>query len=257
MKIAEIKRGLTTKFIGQNIYFYQQIDSTNEEAIRQVVKNDVAEGTLILAEFQTAGRGKHGRNWLAPARSSILCSIILYPEIDYKKQSIVTLLTAVAVARSLHSMTGLEASVKWPNDVIISDRKVCGILTEAGPMNSLIIGFGINVNIDQESMPQALRKTATSVQILLGHELSRTKLLRSLLVNFENLYILLENGKPGRILNELRNMSSTIGRHVSIKRDNRIISGKVLTIEDDGSLLVRSEDKTFERIYTGEITDET
>lgn len=253
MTSSEIKQGLTTKFVGQNIQIYQKLDSTNDEAIRQAL-NDAVEGTLILTETQTAGRGKHGKKWMAPAHSSILGSIILYPKINSRRQGIVTLLTAVAVAKAIHESAGLTAMIKWPNDVMIGDKKVSGILIETGPMNSMIVGFGVNVNISQENMPHSIATTASSVQIALGSKFSRAKLLRNLLANFEKLYLWLNAGKQDKILNEIRALSCTIGKDVKIRQYDLIIAGNVWTIDDDGGLLIRTEYGTWEKVYTGQVT---
>jgi len=253
MTISEIKSGLKTQFIGQDIQIYQQIDSTNEEAIKQS-GNNPPEGTLILAEYQTAGKGKYGKCWVAPTQSSILGSIILYPKLDSRQQGFITLIMALSIARTIFNITGLEAKIKWPNDVMIEGKKVSGILTEKGQRNSLVVGFGINVNINYGDMPKSIRKTASSIQIELGCKFSRAELLQSLLVNFEKMYILLNSGKKDELLAQILSLSETVGKYVIVKQGTQIIKGKAFSINKNGGLLIKIENGNIKEIYSGELS---
>jgi len=257
MDVEKITNGLQTEFIGHKIIAYQQIGSTNDVALR-LGRNGAEEGTLVIAESQTAGRGRHGRRWLSPPNSSILASLILRPTIHKSKIAIINLLAALAVAKAIRIVTSLPAMIKWPNDVTIYDKKVSGILTEveAGKENIqfVVVGMGVNVNIPQDSFPVSLKPRATSLSILLGYEVDRVKLLQQLLLEFERRYILLRDEDFTSIILEAKGLSTLLGSSISVKSGRNIITGQAVDIDESGALLLRRGMGTIEKIMAGDVT---
>ena len=255
MDFDKITTGLQTEFIGRKVIAYQQIGSTNDVALR-LGRSGAEEGTLVIAESQTAGRGRHGRRWFAPPNSSILASLILRPSIEKSKIAVINLLAAVAVAKAIRIVTSLPTMIKWPNDVLIYDKKVCGILTEVEAerenIQFLVVGMGINVNIPQDSFPVALKPKATSLSILLEDEVSRIKLLQQLLLEFEKRYTLLQDGDFTSIILEAKRLSILLGSFISVKSGRNIITGQALDIDESGALLLRRGMGGIEKIMAGD-----
>ena len=253
----DIKTGLKTQFFGHKVYAYKQTRSTNDVALR-LGANGAPEGALVIAEYQSAGRGQLGRSWLSPPGSSILASIIVRPAMQLTQIPMITLLAAAAVARSIRYCTQLPAMIKWPNDVVVDGKKVCGILTEMGAKNEqtqfLAVGIGINVNIPKDSFPIAIKKTAISLNILLGYEISRIQLLQTFLLEFENRYVLFRHGDFVPIISEVRQLSSILGCPVRVECDENIIVGQAVDINEDGALLVRNEMGMLRKVMTGTVT---
>ncbi|MBM3239137.1 biotin--[acetyl-CoA-carboxylase] ligase [Candidatus Poribacteria bacterium] len=256
MTADDIISGLKTQFIGHRIYAYQQTRSTNDVAL-YLGANGAPDGVLIIAEYQTAGRGRLSRSWLSPPGCSILASVLLRPKIQPYQMPVVTLLAAAAVANSIRLITKLPAKIKWPNDVVIDGKKVCGILTEMGiekgRENFLVIGIGINVNIEKDSFPLSLKSTATSLSILLGYEISRIQLLQQFLLDCENRYILLNDGNLMPIISEVRSLSSILGCQVRVECDEKVTVGQVVDIDEDGALVLRSGMGKLEKFMTGNV----
>ena len=206
---AAITDNLETCFIGRRVIYYRQIASTMTEA-KQEAQRGVAEGTAVIAGEQTGGRGRIKRAWLSP-RGSIALSIILYPDMLYLP--LLTMLASLAVVHSIEKVAGLKSQVKWPNDVLISGRKVCGVLVESELRGSLVgyavIGIGVNVNFRLSDFPE-ISSIATSLSDELGRDVSRLDMVRSLLVEIERLYLILQAG--GSIYEDWRNSLVTLGR---------------------------------------------
>lgn len=256
MTADDIISGLKTQFLGHRIYAYQQTKSTNDVAL-YLGANGAPDGALVIAEYQTAGRGRLGRNWLSSPNCSILASVVLRPKIQPYQMPVVTLLTAAAAANAIRCITKLPAKIKWPNDVFIDGKKVCGILTEMGIEKGcepfLVVGIGINVNIEKDSFPISLKSTATSLSILLGYELSRIQLLQQFLLEFENRYILLNDGNPMPIISEVKSLSSILGCQVRVECDEKVAVGQVVDIDENGALVLRTGVGTLEKFMTGSV----
>ena len=257
MTADDIISGLKTQFIGHRVYAYQQTRSTNDVAL-YLGANGAPDGTLVVAEYQTAGRGRLSRHWLSPPSSSILASLVLWPKIQPYQMPVVTLLAAAATVNSIRCITKLPAQIKWPNDVIINEKKVCGILTEIGIANGreqfLVVGIGINVNIGKDSFPISLKSTATSLSILLGYELLRIQLLQQLLLEFENRYILLNDGNQMPIISEVKFLSSILGCQVRMECDEKVVVGQAVDIDEDGALVLRIGIGKLEKFMAGSVT---
>ena len=186
---AEIKDGLQTKKLGQEVVFLEQVTSTNEKLIN-LAREGGKEGLLVVSEIQTAGRGRRGKNWSSPKGTGIWMSLLLKPDLPPVKAPMITLLAGLAICKSIRKVTGLLATIKWPNDILIDGKKICGILTEMdGEMEQIhhiVLGMGINVNMD--SFPNALKDIATSLFLETGELVSRRTLIQEILLELEEIY---------------------------------------------------------------------
>jgi len=236
---ADIKRNLKTELIGKKIIAYLSLSSTNDIAKRQAKKGS-REGTVVVAEEQTAGRGRLKRAWLSP-KGSIALSIILHPTPDQLPSLI--MVASLAVARCIEEVSGLETQIKWPNDVLVKGKKVCGILIESDVRGSAVdyavIGIGINVNLKPADFPE-IAATATSLSNELGGELSLPEVIRCLLVEVENLYLAVPEGDI--VFREWRDRLVMLGKEVELISGKAKYKGVAETVASDGSLLLRQPD---------------
>jgi BirA family biotin operon repressor/biotin-[acetyl-CoA-carboxylase] ligase len=249
---ASLRRELKTKFIGRNILYYP-VTSSTMDAAKDAVKQGAEEGTIVIADHQTAGRGRFGRQWWAPPESSILLSIILYPKLEELPR--LGMAATLAVAQSIEKVTGLKPVIKWPNDVLIQGKKVSGILIESKVQNEAvsyaILGIAVNVNLDPSSIPE-ISETATSLRQLLKRKVSRLEILPALLSEFEELYNALRRGEP---IDKLwRRRLETIGREITVKCGLEVWQGYAESVDDDGNLLLRCPDGSVKTIVAGEVT---
>ncbi len=248
---GEIKAGLKTSVIGKDIHYFKETESTN--TIAREIANTVGEGVVVIAESQTQGRGRLGRKWISP-EGGIWLSIILKPRIQPLYAPRITLLAGVAVAKTIRSI-GLQARIKWPNDVLINEKKVCGILTEIEAEIDLIdhcvVGIGIDANVDTESFPEDVRESSTSLKKELGHEINRVEFVQRLLEEFESLYLKFQNEGFPSILEEWRNMSATIGEWVKITTQTKTIYGEAIGVDNEGALILETGEGQLEKIVAG------
>ena len=248
---ASIADGLETRFIGQRIIYYPTLPSTMEVARREA-RQGAEEGTVILADEQTAGKGRLKRVWLSP-KGSIALSVILYPSVVYLPSLI--MLTSLAVAHSVGTVTGLKSQIKWPNDVLINGRKVCGILIESDVskkvVNYAILGIGINVNQRLSHFPDIL-PIAASLSDELGRDASRLDLIRHLLVEVERLYLTLPVGEA--VYEEWRDRIVTLGNRVHVSSGKSRYEGVAESVARDGSLLLRLSNGSLIKIVAGDVT---
>ncbi len=254
MKIEEIKAELNTRIIGREIIYYPETTSTNDVAI-ELAEKGAEEGTVVLADNQTMGRGRRGRKWLAPPKTCILASMILRPSLPLKYINIITPVAVTSVAKAINSITKLDAYIKWPNDVIINKRKVCGILTETrmGRIRFVVVGIGINVNIAKDSIPDEISDIATSLSIESGYNISRIHILGEILRNFERRYLEINEKTYGEFFDEWKSLSATIGRKVQIESENVIKQGTALDIDEVGALIVRLDEGEILRIANDDL----
>lgn len=254
---AEIREGLTTFLLGQNIVYRDTIDSTNNLA-QQLAANGAPEGTLVIADEQTSGRGRRGRNWFSPPHSGVWMSLILRPNLPLAHAAQITLVAAVALARALTRLTGQTAGIKWPNDILFQKKKCCGILTEMeadhDQIHHLVVGIGINVNVPEEDFPEELSEIATSLQAVKGNKIPRAKVVQTVLAEFEPLYRrYVDNGGFASIRDDWKAQSITIGRDIVAQTAQGEIRGKALDIDEFGVLLVEKEDGQVAKIYSADI----
>ena len=252
----EIRLGLHTKFIGQNIQYEEAVESTQKVAQRLANEN-VPEGTVVIAEEQLSGKGRLGRQWHSPKYTGIWMSLILRPNIPLPKAPQLTLLTAVAVVQAIEDQTGLVPEIKWPNDILINGKKLTGILTElqaeADQIHSIIIGIGINVNQQLQDFPSELHPIATSLSIETGGKISRARLIRSIFTKFEKMYMcyLDEGFLPIKLLWE--SYAVSIGKHIKARTLTAVIEGNALGITDDGVLQIEDKSGKIHHVYSADI----
>ncbi|PLT34896.1 biotin--[acetyl-CoA-carboxylase] ligase [Bacillus sp. V5-8f] len=252
----EIQLGLSTEIFGKNVHYEETVDSTQKIAHR-LAGSGVPEGTLVVAEEQTFGKGRLSRSWYSPKYTGIWMSLILRPNIPFQQAPQLTLLAAVAVVQGIEEATELMPGIKWPNDILINGKKVTGILTElqaeADRIHSVIIGIGINVNQKPGDFPEELLEKASSLYIESGHPVSRAKLIQHILKKMENLYKLyLEQGfAPIKVLWE--SYAVSLGKEIKASTLTETIIGTALGITDEGVLLVEGQDGQIHRIYSADI----
>ena len=248
-----IREGLATKFMGQKIVYFESIGSTNDVA-KESVDEGAPEGTLVIAEEQTAGKGRLGRPWIAPPGTSLLFSLLLYPDLTLEHVPRLTMLASLAAAEAIESVTGLPVRFKWPNDILIRGRKSGGVLTEVGVtgerLDYVVVGIGLNVNWNPSQVPELVEK-ATSLSEELGREVSRLELLQRLLIYMERGYLRLQEGYfPHKVFTwHLAN----IGEKVKVVLPRGKEEGFVEGVDADGALLLRREDGSTVRVTMGEV----
>jgi BirA family biotin operon repressor/biotin-[acetyl-CoA-carboxylase] ligase len=245
-----VKAGLETKFVGRTILSRSSVTSTNAEAKRIAPSSE--NGTVVVAEVQTVGRGRMERSWHSP-KGGIWMSVILKPHIPPALASRVNMAAAVALARALEGLYGLDVRIKWPNDLLVGEMKVSGILTEIGAeMDSLdyaVVGIGINANLDPDLFPEEWK--ATSISRLLGRDVLRARLVQRVLEELEGACEEVE-ASFDQVYEEWKDRSATLGRRVRIITRSGEFEGRAEALEADGALVVRRDDGPFERVIAGD-----
>ncbi len=239
----------------RKIYHFDLIDSTNIKAKELAPIEE--EGTVIVAEEQTMGKGRLGRTWVSQKGKGIYMSMILKPKVDMMKVSRITLIGAAAVHLALKEI-GIKSKIKWPNDILVGDKKICGILTEMNcdldKVNYVIMGIGINVNLGEDEIPKELREKATSLKIFSGKSVDKERLFKLVLDYFEELYShFKDNGAMGQVLDICRKNSSVIGREIKVIKGNDVRVGEALDINKNGELVVEFVEGV-EAINSGEVS---
>lgn len=257
LSLEEIEAYLNTKFIGRRIIHFDSVESTNSIA-KKLGDSDEADGSVIIAEEQTKGRGRLGRSWVSPKHKGIWMSIILKPDLNPVDAVNLTQTAAAAVVKAAQEL-GIKTLVKWPNDIVINNKKVCGILTEMNAeltkINYVVVGLGINVNIEESEFPEDIKDTATSLKLETNSFVNRQKLTAGILNNFEDLYTKLtqENNIEASV-NICRENSAVIGKDVLIINREKTIEAHVIDIDDKGRLLVEYTGGRREHIISGEVS---
>ncbi len=251
----EIRLGLDTKYLGCEIHSLAEVDSTNSYASKLAAAG-APEGTVVVSEHQTAGRGRLGRKWVSPPGVNIYVSVILRPEVPPSDAPMVTLAASVALTRAIKAY-GLPAAIKWPNDVLINGRKAAGILTEmsAEPdlVRHIVLGVGIDVNMQKGAFPKELKETATSMMMELGGRVDRAGLLRRFLSELEGAYGMFTRGEKEAVLNGWRELSCTLGRDVKVSTPSGETKGRALDLDASGGLMVELEGGRVETLTSGDV----
>jgi BirA family biotin operon repressor/biotin-[acetyl-CoA-carboxylase] ligase len=252
----EIKPKLSTNFLGSSIIHFDTIPSTNIKA--KELAQEAEDGTVIISEEQTSGKGRLGRHWVSPKGKGIWMSIILKPSIDPMEASKITLIGAAAVFNALEKRN-IKALIKWPNDLVVNNKKVCGILTEMSAelnkIHYLVIGIGINVNVDKEEFPEDMKDTATSLKMVTGETVDRRNLVCDVLNFFEILYTkFIDTGFISDSIKICKENSIFIGQDVRIIRLNKEFIAKAIDLDDEGQLIIQLEDGTIEKVFSGEVS---
>jgi BirA family biotin operon repressor/biotin-[acetyl-CoA-carboxylase] ligase len=247
--------GLETEFVGQNLVYRKQTGSTNDEA-RLLARAGAPEGTLVVADYQSSGRGRLERRWEAPAGSSLLLSLIFRPHLVAHQVQRLTMICGLAVTDAIKAETGLQVGLKWPNDLVIGGAKLGGILTEieleGREVEYAVVGIGLNVNLDPEQLPENLLVAPTSLSQVLGREVPRLPLLRRLLESIEERYTALRVGRFPQT--EWTTRLVTLGQRVTVSATGACVEGVAEGVDDDGALLVRRADGRLATVLAGDVT---
>ncbi len=248
---------LETERFGRTLYVLRQTPSTNDE-IKALATRGAPEGTVVVADQQTRGRGRQGRSFASPAGVGIYLSLLLYPTIEITQLPQLTLMVAVATAEALTEVSDLPVNLKWPNDVEIRGKKVSGILTEAvirsGIPPTVIIGIGINVNTGLEHFPSELHERVTSLALAAGHRFSRAQLIATLLRHLERYYLAFQQVGMAPILKRWLHYGPIQGRRVRFSETSACETGIVVGLDEDGALLVDTGDIMPRRVRSGDVT---
>jgi BirA family biotin operon repressor/biotin-[acetyl-CoA-carboxylase] ligase len=257
LTFEEIGPYLNTKFIGRNIIHFNSIESTNSIA-KKLGDSDEANGSVVISEEQTNGRGRLGRSWVSPSHKGIWMSIILKPNLSPVDAVNLTQTAAASVVKAAEEL-GIGTLVKWPNDIVINNKKICGILTEMNAeltrINYVVVGIGINVNSGEDEFPEDIKNTATSLKIQMNAPISRQELTARILNNFEKLYSKFtdENNIEASIY-ICREKSAVIGKDIMIINREKSVEAHVLDIDNRGRLVVEYSDGSQEHIISGEVS---
>lgn len=251
-----IRSFLHTSWLGQNLLFFKEIDSTNDELKRRAAKG-AEEGLVAVADIQTKGKGRRGREWTTPEGVNIAMSYLLRPNLQPDTAPMMTLIMALAAAKGIREISGLDTQIKWPNDIVVNRKKLVGILTEmtAEPdfIHEVIVGTGINVNT--EVFPDEIKNTATSMRIEGGRTYSRSRVVAAVTEAFEAYYeIFLKTGDLSALRDEYNTICANSGAEVRVLDPKGEYSGRALGIDARGELIVIREDGTEERVYSGEVS---
>ena len=253
----EIQARLKTRVFGKDqIIYFTETDSTNTRA-KVLAASNAPEGTIVLAENQTMGKGRKKRSWHSRPHKGIYLSIIMRPSLSLMEAGGMTLLTIVALYESLMPLVQAKAIIKWPNDILINDKKIAGILTEidagADQVEYCIIGVGINVNNSAEDFPEELREKATSIALETGREVSRLQLVQNFLETFEYYYNFFQENGLSAIIEKWKNYSDIIGKEVTIGEVNKKHSGTVTDIDNYGRLILIDAKGGTQMIISGDM----
>ncbi len=255
LRKTDILQGLRTKFMGRTLHLHPVIASTNTLAM-EMASVSSPEGTAIIAETQTAGKGRIGRTWISP-KGNLYFSVVLKPDIPLQKAPLITLMGAVAVASTVQSMLALQAVIKWPNDVLIGQKKICGLLTEMSAeqdrIKHIVLGVGVNVNMDLDAIPSDVRKNVTTLASEAGKNIRRTPLLCQLLLDLEHWYrVFLEDEES--VLSEWKKLNVTIGNRVTVRSLKDTREGLAQGIDREGRLVIRLDDGSEVHVASGDVT---
>jgi len=254
---VSFKQSLAGKFMGNQLHYYKEIGSTNDEAFR-LGMGGAPEGTLLIAESQSAGKGRMQRVWHSPAGTNIYASIILRPTFEPSSAPQISIAAGVAVAETLNLYCPGRVYLKWPNDVLIGAKKVCGILAQMKMSKSaidfVIVGIGVNVNMNYEQFPEDIQAIATSMAMETGLEISRPELIISLYENLTKWYKQLQQNGFGRIREKWLSLSSMIGKSVSVMFREEVISGEAIGLDEDGSLILLTSGNETVKVSAGDAT---
>ena len=253
---SAIADGLAARRFGCRVYHYHRIGSTNDRA-RQLAQAGAPEGTVVVAEEQTSGRGRLGRTWLAPPRSCLLVSIVFRPDMPAPQAFRLTMLASVAAAVAVERVAGITPRITWPNDLLVGGKKLAGILSEASAIGKrlqfAVVGIGLNVNFEPDLYPE-IAATATSLRAQTGREVSRVRLLQQLLAEMESRYETLVAGAQDSLFAEWRLRLGTLGQQVTVSEGEHRECGLAADVAADGSLILRRDDGSTRIVAVGDVT---
>lgn len=264
----EITNNLTTKVLGRSIQYFDEIDSTNTYA-KKIASEGCSDGTVVVAGMQHSGRGRLGREWESAPDKGIWMSVVLRPLLPPEDVQILTLAASVAVVNALKNCTGIQTGIKWPNDIVIDGKKVCGILTEISceldRVNYIVVGIGVNVNHEEEDFPRALCNRAVSLRLC--SELNqltdsasfcqglykRSDIIKSILTELESVYSIINRGCSTDIIDLWKKYSVTLGREIKATIKGNEYIGTAEDITSDGRLVLKCSDGASMEILSGDV----
>ena len=253
---SEIESRLDGGWIGKQVYFAEEVDSTNTWG-KRLAEEGAPHGTLVVADEQTQGRGRRGRSWQSPKGTNISMTLILRPDLEPARASMLTIVMGLSVAQGLKELLKLPVQIKWPNDAVLNGHKLCGILTEMSAqidyINYVVVGTGINVNLPE--VPEELKDIATSLLIETGHRVNRAEVIGAVLRAFARNYeSFLVAGDLTGLLNAYNEILANRDRQVRVLDPKEPYEGVALGINARGELLVRKADGSISEVYAGEVS---
>lgn len=252
----EIQEGLNTHALGRTVIYRSEVTSTQDIAISLALEG-AEEGTMVIAETQTKGRGRMGRTWVSNP-GNLYFSLILRPEMKPSEAMKLPLITGVGVAQAINNVTGLNPSLKWPNDIMVAGKKVGGILSEMSAetdrLQYVVVGVGLNLNSRKGDLSQGLRDTAVSLMEVAGEYIPRVQLIQMILYELEKLYEAHQSSGFESIRHRWKALSNTIGRKVWVSSGTEQVEGEAVDIDQDGALILRKTDGTEQRIMAGDVS---
>ena len=255
--LEDINAGVKGSSIGRKIFYYEAVDSTNTIAAELAGKGE-GEGAVVIADCQKKGRGRLGRHWVSPSGVNIYMSILLRPDIEPKDAPLLTIMAAIGCTIALRKATGLNVTIKWPNDLMVSDKKLGGILTEMRIVHKkieyAITGIGINVNMDSNALPHVIKEVATSVKMETGKLHSRTKIIIEIMNEMDYWYRILKEERRQELLSQWKELTSTLGRKVEIILGKETLIGLAESIDAEGMLVLRLPSGALRVIRDGDLT---
>ena len=258
MEISEIKKHLSAEIVGERLFVYDEVSSTNDVLRELIGEGTAADGTVVVSDSQTAGRGRLGRKWLSPAGRNLYLSALFRPEISPQESSVFTFLASCALVE-VFSGYGIGATIKWPNDILVDGRKISGVLTELGTSDGsvdyLVIGIGVNLNLPEEfilrEMEDISEKT-TSLSMLLGEDVSREKFCAELITALDRLYGEFLRRGTQAIVDMWIERWGFSGKEISVDVSGEVIRGVVERVDGNGFLYLRTDEGDLRRVITGD-----
>ena len=253
---SEILPILQTRWMGRKIHYFNTLDSTNSTAYQLAIKGS-QEGEVVIAESQEKGRGRLGRQWVSPPFLNLYLSIILRPKLPPHRASLMTLMAAVATADAIEGYSGIPPSIKWPNDLLLRKRKVAGLLneihSETDHIHFVVLGMGVNLNMDENLFPRELRDRATSLKEEMGRPVSRKDFVGHLLKALEQWYeiFLREGGAP--VLKAWRDRAGIQGKVVRVTSFGEVLRGRAVDVDSEGALILETKNGERKRVVAGDI----
>jgi BirA family biotin operon repressor/biotin-[acetyl-CoA-carboxylase] ligase len=253
---SEIKPILKTKWMGRMVHYFRSLNSTNSKAY-QLGLNGAKEGEVVIAESQEKGRGRLGRRWFSPPFLNLYISVILRPKILPHQASLITLMAAVATADAIEKFSGLPPIIKWPNDILLRDRKVAGLLneihSETDRIHFVVLGIGVNLNMDGKMFSKEIRTVATSLKIEIGRRVSRKAFLQFLLLELEAWYSIFLKEGSSPVLKAWRERAQIKGRRVKVTSFGETLAGVAVDVDSDGALILETQDGKRKRVVAGDV----
>ncbi len=255
LSTGDIAQGRSGQIMGREIHLFTELPSTNTLAM-ELARDNAPEGAVVIAEAQSGGKGRLGRTWISP-RGNLYVSVVLRPDLSPYRAPLVTLAGAIAAAWAIRKQLDIQAKIKWPNDIMIGERKVGGILTEmnAEPdrVKYLVLGIGINVNVELQALPPDIGLLATSLLSETGSKIDRVAFLNGLLAELERWYTLLLESDAA-VLSEWESLNMTTGRRVAVKGHDGVLEGLARGIDREGRLIVELDDGAIHNVASGDVT---